>query len=82
MSFYSMKAKHKKGSKRRSAAQTMRNNNDLNDIISGIDELANEKKVPLIDRKNLVFIVKRKELDKLKTKCKDEFEVKYKFQLL
>ena len=82
MSFYSMKAKHKKGSKRKSAAQTMRNNNDLNDIISGIDELANEKKVPLIDRKNLVFIVKRKELDKLKTKCKDEFEVKYKFQLL
>ena len=82
MSFYSMKAKHKKGSKRRSAAQTMRNNNDLNDIISGIDELANEKKVHLIDRKNLVFIVKRKELDKLKTKCKDEFEVKYKFQLL
>ena len=36
----------------------------------------------LIDRKNLVFTVKRQELDKLKTKCTDDFEVKYKFQLL
>ena len=82
MSFYYMKAKHKKGVKRRSAVQAMKNNKDLNDIIDGIDELANDKKVPLIDRKNLVFIIKRKELDKLKTKCTDEFEVKYKFQLL
>ena len=55
---------------------------DLNDIISGIDELAKDKNIPLIDRKNLVFTVKRKQLDKLKTKCNDEFEVKYKFQLL
>ena len=82
MSFYSMKARHKKGAKRKSAVQTMKRNKDLNDIISGIDELAIEKKVPLFDRKNLVFTVKRKELDKLKTKWKDEFEVKYKFQLL
>ena len=77
-----MKAKHKKGVKRRSAVQAMKNNKDLNDIIDGIDELANDKKVALIDRKNLVFTIKRKELDKLKTKCTDEFEVKYKFQLL
>jgi protein-tyrosine phosphatase len=82
MSFYYMKAKHKKGVKRRSAVQAMKNNKDLNDIIDGIDELANDKKVALIDRKNLVFTIKRKELDKLKTKCTDEFEVKYKFQLL
>ena len=79
MSFYSMKARHKK-LKRKSIS--LKNNKDLNEIISGIDELANEKKVPLIDRKNLIFTVKRKELDKLKTKCKDEFEVKYKVQLL
>ena len=75
-----MKAKHGKG-KRKSAVQAMKNR-DLNEIIDGIDELAKDKKVPLIDRKNLVFTVKRKELDKLKTQCSDEFEVKYKFQLL
>jgi hypothetical protein len=82
ISFYSMKARHKKTGKRKSAVQAMKNNRDLNNIIDGIDELANEKKIPLIDRKNLVFIVKRNELDKLKTKCNDDFEVKYKFQLL
>ena len=82
MSFYSMKMRHKRLAKRKSAVLSMTNNKDLNDIISGIDELATEKKVPLINRKNLVFTVKRNELDKLKTKCKDEFEVKYKFQLL
>ena len=80
ISFNSMKAKHGKG-KRKSAVQAMKNR-DLNEIIDGIDELAKDKKVPLIDRKNLVFTVKRKELDKLKTQCSDEFEVKYKFQLL
>lgn len=82
MSFYYMKEKHKNGVRRRSAVQAMKNNKNLNDIISGIDELAKEKNIPLIDRKNLVFTVKRKQLDKLKTKCNDEFEVKYKFQLL
>ena len=82
ISFYSMNARHHKNGKRRSAVQAMKNNKDLNNIIDGIDELANEKKVPLIDRKNLVFTVKRQELDKLKTKCTDDFEVKYKFQLL
>ena len=82
ISFYSMKARHKKTGKRKSAVQALKNNRDLNNIIDGIDELANEKKIPLIDRKNLVFIVKRNELDKLKTKCNDDFEVKYKFQLL
>jgi len=82
MSFYYMKEKHKNGIRRRSAVQAMKNNKNLNDIISGIDELANEKNIPLIDRKNLVFTVKRKQLDKLKTKCNDDFEVKYKFQLL
>ena len=82
ISFNSMNARHNKNRKRRSVEQTMKNNKDLNNIIDGIDELANEKNVPLIDRKNLVFTVKRQELDKLKTKCTDDFEVKYKFQLL
>ena len=82
MSFYAMNSKYKKSKRKKSAAQTLKNNKDLNDIIDGIDELANEKKVPLIDRKNLTFSVKRKELDKLKSKCDDEFEVKYKFELL
>ena len=82
ISFNSMKAKHFKGAKKTRAVQPMKNNKDLNDIIDGIDELSKEKKVPLIDRKNLVFTIKRNELDKLKTKYTDEFEVKYKFQLL
>ena len=82
ISFNLMKKKHKSSLKKVNATDVLKNNKDLNNILAFIDDLANAKKVPLIDRNNLIFSVKRQELDKLKTKCKDEFEVKYKFQLL
>ena len=68
-----MKAKHKYGLKRKSAIQTLKNNKDLNNICDGIDDLAREKKVPLLDRQNLVFTITRNKLDKLKTKNQDNF---------
>ena len=77
-----MKAKHKYGQKRKSAIQTLKNNKDLNNILDGIDDLAKDKGVPLLDRNNLVFIIERKQLDKLKTKNNDNFKVKYIYQLL
>ena len=78
-----MKAKHKYGLKRKSAIQTLKNNKDLNNICDGIDDLAKEKKVELLDRKNLVFIIGRKQLDKLKAKKNnDNFEVKYCYELV
>ena len=82
ISFNKMKAKHKYGQKRKSAIQTLKNNRDLNNICDGIDDLAKGKKVELLDRNNLVFTITRKQLDKLKTKNKDNFEVKYVYQLL
>ena len=78
-----MKAKHKYGLKRKSAIQTLKNNKDLNNICDGIDDLAKEKKVQLLDRKNLVFTIGRKQLDKLKAKKNnDNFEVKYCYELV
>ena len=77
-----MKAKHKYGQKRKSAIQTLKNNKDLNNILDGIDDLAKDKGVPLLDRNNLVFTIERKQLDKLKTKNNDNFKVKYIYQLL
>ena len=78
-----MKAKHKYGQKRKSAIQTLKNNKDLNNICDGIDDLAKEKKVELLDRKNLVFTIGRKQLDKLKAKKNnDNFEVKYCYELV
>ena len=77
-----MKAKHKYGFKRKSAIQTLKNNKDLNNICDGIDDLAKEKKVPLLDRKNLVFTITRNQLDKLKTKNNDNFEVQYIYELI
>ena len=78
-----MKAKHKYGLKRKSAIQTLKNNKDLNNICDGIDDLAKEKKVQLLDRKNLVFIIGRKQLDKLKAKKNnDNFEVKYCYEFV
>ena len=78
-----MKAKHKYGLKRKSAIQTLKNNKDLNNICDGIDDLAKEKKVELLDRKNLVFTIGRKQLDKLKAKKNnDNFEVKYCYELV
>ena len=82
ISLNKMKSKHKYGSKRKSAIQTLKNNKDLNNILDGIDELAREKKVTLLDRDNLEFTIERKQLDKLKTKLKDNFKVKYTYELL
>ena len=82
ISFKTMKLKHKYGQRRKSAIKTLKNNKDLNDIFSGIDELARDKGVNLLDRKNLTFTIGRKQLDKLKTKTKDNFEVKFVYELL
>ena len=77
-----MKYKHKYGQKRKSAIKTLKNNKDLNGICDGIDDLARGKKVELLDRNNLIFTISRKQLDKLKTKSQDNFEVKFIYQLL
>lgn len=75
-------AKRMKGGKKKSAVQTLKSNKDLNVIFDGIEELASEKGVEPLDRKNLSFVIDRKQLDKLKTKCKDPFKVKYTYELL
>ena len=84
ISFKTMKLKHiyAHGQRRKSALKTLKNNKDLNDIFSGIDELARDKNLPLLDRKELSFTIGRKQLDKLKTKAKDNFEVKFVYELL
>ena len=71
-----------KNKKRKSAIKTLKNNKDLNNILNGIDDLAKERNVELLDRDNLEFTIERKQLDKLKTKIKDDFRVKYKYQLM
>ena len=58
----------------------MKNNKDLNNILSGIDELAKEKGVPLLNGDNLEFSFERNQLDKLKTTIEDDFRVKYTYQ--
>ena len=75
-------SKYTKNKRKKSAIKTLKNNKDLNNILDNIDDLAKEKKVPLLDRNNLEFTIERKQLDKLKTKIKDNFTVKYTFQLL
>ena len=60
----------------------MKNNKDLNNILNGIDRLARDLKIPVLDRENLEFTIERKQLDKLKTKLKDPFKVKYTYELL
>ena len=83
ISLNKMKSKHKYGSKRKSAIQTLKNNKDLNNILDGIDDLAKGKGVPLLDRNNLVFVIEKKELDKLKPKTNiDDFKVVYTYKLL
>ena len=67
---------------KRSAIKTLKNNKDLNNILNGIDELATEKGVPLLNRNNLEFSIERNQLDKLKTTIKDDFRVKYNIVLL
>ena len=75
-------AKYKKGKKKKSAIKTLKNNRDLNNILDGIDQLAKDKGVEPLDRSNLTFTIERKKMDKLKTKIRDEFKVKYTYELL
>ena len=75
-------AKYTKNKRKKSAIKTMKNNKDLNDILEGINAIAKEQNVQLLDPKNLEFVIERKQLDKLKTKIKDEFKVKYTYELL
>ena len=83
ITFNSMNAKHQtKFSKRKSAIQTLKNNRDLNNIIDGIDNLAKQKGVKCLDRTNIEFVVERQNLDKLRTKIKDKFLVKFNYELL
>ena len=75
-------SKYTRGKRKKSAIKTLKNNKDLNNILNSIDDLAKEKGAPLLDRNNLEFTIERKQLDKLKTKIKDNFTVKFSFQLL
>ena len=75
--------KYTAGKKRvKSAIKTMKNNRDLNNILDGIDALAKDHGIELLDRTKLEFTVERKQLDKLKTKINDDFKVKYTYELL
>jgi hypothetical protein len=80
--FKKVLAKYTKDKRKKSAIKTMKNNKDLNDILEGINAIAKEQNVELLDRSNLEFVVERKQLDKLKTKIKDDFKVKYSYELL
>jgi hypothetical protein len=82
IAFKKVLAKYTQGKRKRSAIKTMKNNKDLNDILEGINAIAKEQNAEPLDRKNLEFVVERKQLDKLKTKSKDEFMVKYTYELL
>ena len=75
-------AKYKKGKKKKSAIKTLKNNRDLNNILDGINQLAKDKGIEPLDRSNLTFTIERKFLDKLKTKIRDDFKVKYTYELL
>ena len=80
--FSKVMAQYSSEKSKKTTIDSLKTNKDLNAILNGIDELAKEKGIPLIDRDNLEFTVEKKELDKLKTEIKDEFKVKYTFQLL
>ena len=60
----------------------MKKNKDLNNILDGIDQLALSKKVIPLIRSNLSFEIERGSLDKLKTKIRDNFKVKFTYELL
>ena len=79
--FSKILSKYKKKKKKKSAIKTMKNNKDLNNILDGIEEIATEMNVKILDRNNLEFTIDRKLLDKLKTKIKTNFQVKYVYKL-
>ena len=74
-------SKYKEKNKENSL-DSIKNVKDLNIILDIIDDFAREKGVPLLDRQNLEFVVERKYLDKLKTEIKDEFKIKFTYELL
>ena len=55
---------------------------NLNLILDIIDDIARERAVELLDRKNLEFTIEKKYLDKLKTENEDDFKIKFTYQLL
>ena len=71
-----------KGKRRQSAIESLKNNKNLNNILKSIDGLAKDKGVELLDRNNLEFTIERNHLDKLSTKIKDEFGVKFTYELI
>ena len=71
-----------KGKRRQSAIESLKKNKNLKNILNSIDGLAKDKGVELLDRNNLQFTIERKQLDKLKTKIKDEFSVKFTYELI
>ena len=75
-------AKYKKSKRKKNAIKTLKNNRDMNNILDGINQLAKDKGVEPLDRTNLSFTIERKFLDKLKTKIRDDFKVKYTYELL
>ena len=75
-------AKYKKSKRKKNAIKTLKNNRDMNNIFDGINQLAKDKGVEPLDRTNLSFTIERKFLDKLKTKIRDDFKVKYTYELL
>ena len=80
--FHRIIENYTKKKKKKSALRSLKNTRDLNIILNDIDELAQEKGVPLIDRENLEFTIERNALDKLKTSYNDEFQVKVIYELL
>ena len=79
--FSKVLSKYRKNKRKQSAIISMKNNKNLNDILDNMDQLAKDHNVEMLDRKNLEFVIDRKLLDKLKTKIKDPFCVKYTYQL-
>ena len=75
-------AKYKAGKNQKSAIKTLKKNKDLNNILDGIDQLALSKKVIPLIRSDLSFEIERGSLDKLKTKIRDNFKVKFNYELL
>ena len=75
-------AKYAQTRRKKSAIKTLKHNKDLNDILEGINAMASDHNIEILDRKNLEFVVERNELDKLKTDIKDEFKIKYTYELL
>jgi len=74
-------SRYKQGDAKNSLG-SIKNLKDLNLILDIIDDLAREKGVELLDRKNLEFTIEKKYLDKLKTENLDEFKIKFTYQLL